>query len=41
MLLDNASTYIAAAEEVKILFESNGIKEAIGCQNVDWQFISK
>ena len=41
MLSDNASTYIAAAEELKILFESDGIKEALGRQGVDWQFIPK
>ena len=38
---DNASTYHAAAKELKMLFESNGIKEALGRQGVDWQFIPK
>jgi len=41
MLSDNASTYIAAVEELKILFESDGIKEALGRQGVNWQFIPK
>jgi len=41
MLSDNASTYLAAAEELKILFESVDIKEALGRQGVDWQFIPK
>ena len=41
MLSDNASTYLAAAEELKILFESDVIKEALGRQGVDWQFIPK
>ena len=36
MLSDNASTYLAAAEELKILFESDVIKEALGRQGVDW-----
>ena len=41
MLSDNASTYHAAAEELKMLFESNCIKEALGRQGVNWQFIPK
>ena len=41
MLSDNASTYLAAVEELKILFESDDIKEALGRQDVDWQFIPK
>ena len=41
MLSDNASTYLAAAEELKMLFESDDIKEAFGRQGVDWQFIPK
>ena len=41
ILSDNASTYLAAAEELKILFESAGIKEALERQGVDWQFIPK
>ena len=41
MLSDNASTYLAAAEELKILFESDVIKEVLGRQGVDWQFIPK
>ena len=36
MLSDNASTYLAAAEELKMLFESDHIKEALGRQGVDW-----
>ena len=41
MLSDNASTYHAAAKELKMLLESDGIKEALGRQGVDWQFIPK
>jgi len=41
MLSDNASTYLAAAEELKKLFESDVIKEGLGRQGVDWQFIPK
>ena len=41
MLSDNASTYLAATEDSKTLFESDVIKEALGRQGVDWQFIPK
>ena len=41
MLSDNASTYLAAAEELRVLFKSDVIKEALGCQGVDWRFIPK
>ena len=41
MLSENVSTYHAAAEELKMLFESDGIKEALGRQGVYWQFLSK
>ena len=41
MISDNASTYLAAAEELKMLFESDHIKEALGRQGVDWQFIPR
>jgi len=41
MLSDNASTYVAAMEELNKLFESDVIKEALGRQGVDCQFILK
>ncbi|XP_065905584.1 uncharacterized protein [Dysidea avara] len=41
MLSDNASTYLAAAEEIKQLFESDDLKEALGRQHVTWSFIPK
>jgi len=41
MLSDNASTYHAAVEELRVLFKSDVIKEALGHQGVDWQFIPK
>ena len=41
IISDNASTYLAAAEELKILLESNDIKETMGRQGVDWRFIPK
>ncbi|XP_065886666.1 uncharacterized protein [Dysidea avara] len=41
MLSDNASTYLAAAEEIKELFESDDLKEALGRQHVTWSFIPK
>ena len=41
MLSDNASTYLAVAEDLKILFESNDVQEALGRQSVNWRFIPK
>ena len=41
ILSDNASTYLAAAKELKIIFESDDIKETLGCQGIDWRFIPK
>ena len=41
MISDNATTYLAAAEELRKLFESDGLKEALTHQNVTWQFIPK
>ena len=41
MISDNASTYLAAAEELRKLFESDALKEALTHQNVTWQFIPK
>ena len=41
MVSDNASTYLAAAEEIKELFESVDLREALGRQHVTWSFIPK
>ena len=41
MISDNASTYLAAAEEIRELFESNHLREALGRQHVKWSFIPK
>ena len=41
MLSDNASTYLAAAEDLQKLFESDTLKETLGCQNITWHFIPK
>ena len=41
MVSDNASTYLAAAEEIKELFESDNLREALGHQHVTWTFIPK
>jgi len=41
MISDNASTYLAAAEELQRAFESDALKEALESQNVTWQFIPK
>lgn len=41
MISDNASTYLAAAEELRKLFESDTLKTALAHQNVTWHFIRK
>ena len=41
MISDNASTYQSAAEELKKLFRSISLKEALQRQGVLWQFIPK
>ena len=41
MMSDNATTCLAAAEELKKLFESPELKEILHRQNVDWRFITK
>ena len=41
MISDNASTYLAAADELKNLFQSTSLKETLGRQDVEWKFIPK
>ena len=41
MISDNASTYLAAAEELQRMFSSEALKEALESQNVTWHFIPK
>jgi len=41
MISDNASTYLAAAEELQRMFNSEELKEALESQNISWQFIPK
>ena len=41
IISDNASTYLAAAEELQRMFNSDTLKEALESQNVTWQFIPK
>jgi len=41
MISHNASTFLAAAEDLKRLFESEALKEALECHNVIWHFIPK
>ena len=42
MLSDNASMYLAAAEDLQKLFESDTLlKETLGHQNITWHFILK
>ena len=38
---DNASTYLAAADELKQLFQSPSLKDSLTRQGVEWQFIPK
>ena len=41
MLSDNASTYLAAAEELQSLLSSDELAENLSRRGVDWQFIPK
>ena len=41
MISDNASTYLAAVEEIKELFESSNLREALERQHVTWSFVPK
>lgn len=41
MISDNASTYLAVAEELQRMFNTEALKEALESQNVTWQFIPK
>ena len=41
MVSDNASTYLAAAEELKHLFQSTSLRGSLSRRGVDWHFIPK
>ena len=41
MMSDNASTYLAAADELQELLDSTSLKEALGGYGATWQFIPK
>ena len=41
MISDNASTYLAAADELQQLFDSPTLKQALEYHGVTWQFIPK
>jgi len=41
MISDNASTYLAAVDEIKELVESVDLKEGLEHQHVSWSFIPK
>ena len=41
VLSDNASTFISAADDLKVLFESTGVQESLGNQGVEWRFIPR
>ena len=41
MISDNASTYQAASDELKQLFQSPSLKASLTRQGVEWQFIPK
>ena len=41
MMSDNASTYLAAADELQELLKSTSLKQSLEHRGVTWQFISK
>ena len=41
MISDNASTYLAVAEELQRMYNSVEPKEALEYQNISWHFIPK
>jgi len=41
VLSDNASTFMAAADDLKALFESDTVKESLGNQGIEWKFIPR
>jgi len=41
MISDNAFTYLAAAEAIQELLQSQTLKGALERQNVTWEFIAK
>ena len=41
LLSDNASTYLAAAEELKALFSSTDLAETLSRKGIEWKFIPK
>ena len=41
MISDNTSTYLSAAKELRKIFESDTLKEALESQNISWTFIPK
>jgi len=41
MISDNASTYLAAADELKQLFDSTLLSDTLNRQGIDWRFIPK
>ena len=41
LLSDNASTYLAAAEELKYLFSSTDLSESLSRKGTEWKFIPK
>ena len=38
-MIDNALTFMSAAEDLKALFKSGAIKECLTRQGMDWKFI--
>jgi len=41
LISDNSSTFTAAAEDLKNLFSSVEVSEALACKGVEWRFIPK
>jgi len=41
MISDNGSTYLSAAEELRLLMELREVREELGKRGVTWKFIPK
>ena len=39
VVCDNASTFMSAADDLKVLFESNTVQESLGNLGIEWKFI--
>lgn len=39
VMYDNALTFMSAADDLKVLFESNAVQESLGNLGIEWKFI--